>query len=244
MLKGILLGIAMVLPGISGGTAFLILGIYDKIIKDFSRLNLYPYLPFLGGSLIGVFLGSLFFISLFDLARDITVSFLLGTLLASLKIIFKDTPRPSMLRILILFIGAVLGYFFSGEPLVLTKTSFDINNGLLFIGGILSSATMLLPGISGSSVLMVMGIYDDILYFVKKLALSKLLVFGVGSLIGFFLFAKFLEKVYGNCKEPMAFFFAGLIIGSAKILLPSSWHPATTISLLSGIALVWWWNER
>ena len=242
--QGLILGLIIVLPGMSGGTAFLILGLYDKVVKDFSRFHILPYLPLFGGGLIGIFLGGLFFAFLFAFTRDITSSFLLGALLASLRIVLQDRPRFSLQRLLILLAAVFLGLYLARDPLTLTDATMDINLPLLFTSGAVASATMLIPGISGSSILIIMGVYDEALFFLKELVFFKLLVLAAGGVTGFFLLARFMEKIYFNYKEPVSFFFAGLIIGSSKALLPYNWHPPVILAFLAGLALVWWWGGR
>jgi putative membrane protein len=242
ILKGIILGFVIVLPGMSGGTAFIILGLYEKIINDLSRFNLKPYLPLVCGTIGGIFVGGFFFSMLFASYRDITSAFLMGLLLASIKTVFNSRPHPSAGRILILAAGFLLAFLLANEPLGIVAESSEINWAVLVLGGAFSSATMLIPGIPGSSVLILLGIYDDVLFYIKEFALINLFIFGAGCLLGIFFLAKVLDKLYSRYQAPTAYFFAGLIAGSARVLLPAFFNIPVFLAFIAGFILVWRWG--
>jgi putative membrane protein len=198
MLKGIILGVVIVLPGMSGGTAFIILGLYGKIIKDLSRFNLRPYWPLLCGTAGGILIGGFFISLLLTSCRDLTSVFLMGLLLASIKTIFKERPRPSAGRMLTLAAGFLLAFLLADEPLGLVAEDSAVHWGVLVFGGALSSATMLIPGIPGSSVLILLGIYDDVLLYLREFAFVNLFAFGLGGLLGIFMLAKVLDRLYSR----------------------------------------------
>lgn len=242
LLQGLLLGCIIVLPGMSGGTVFLILGIYNRLVSDIARLNLKPYLPLAAGTIGGIFLGGTTFALLLGSYRNLTVAFLLGFLLASIKTVLAGRSYPTPSRVGIMLAGMFLGYVLSGEPVGIVGQRADINPLFLAIGGALSSATMFIPGVPGSSVLVVMGIYDNMLFYLKEFAVFNLAIFAFGGLLGILFLAKMLDRLYERFQTPVAYFFAGLIAGSARVLLPASWTAASFLAFITGFFIVWRWG--
>lgn len=244
LITGIILGCVMIMPGMSGGTAFLIFGLYEDLIKDIVNLRLKPYIPLVIGIIGGIFISGFTFAFVFENYRDATVSFLLGCLLASIKSVLKDCPKMNGSFFSILALGAVVGAITVGEPLSLSTTTEDVSLLAILIGGALSSAAMIIPGIPGSSVLILMGVYDVMFISIKELNMVNLLVFGAGAIIGIVLLLKLLSQLYDKYKAMLSYFFAGLILGSSRSMIPSS------ISLLNvalfgiAFALVWFLGNK
>ena len=226
----------------SGGTVFIILGIYDELIRDIARFKLKPYWPMLCGTVVGIFLGGTTFALLLTAHRNLTVAFLLGFLLASIKAVLLHRPAFTPIRLGIMLMGFATGFLLSGDPVGIIEAGERVNPILLLLGGAVSSAAMFIPGVPGSSVLIVLGIYDSILFYVKDIALVPLAVFGSGALAGIFLLARALEKIYFRYRAPISFFFAGLIGGSARVLWPTSWEVSTVLLFGIGFYVVWRWG--
>ncbi|AKL94519.1 hypothetical protein CACET_c10160 [Clostridium aceticum] len=244
MIKGIILGFIIVLPGMSGGTVFLIFGIYENMLKDLAKLNIKPYLPLLGGTLIGIFASGMLFALFFESFRDQTAIFLMGCLIASIRPVLKPCEKLNLQGTFFLILGLLVGYSMGGEPIGLMVETEEVSLILLMLGGILSSAAMIIPGIPGSSVLIVLGIYDSILYSIKELELLNLLTFGIGSVMGIFLLIKILNNIYEKYRSIISYFFAGLILGSSRALLPYSFKPYLILIFAIGFALVWVWSGK
>jgi len=243
--KGFLLGFIMVLPGMSGGTVLLIFGLYEKMVKDILSINLKPYLPLLLGTIIGLFAGGFSFALFFVSLRDLTTAFLLGCLLASAKAILINCPKitcPQM--ILTLGTGITIGWLTSTEPLGSAINVDSVDWWLLILGGALASTAMMIPGIPGSSVLIFMGIYDTMLFSIKELELVNLILYLLGSLLGIFLLLNFLNTIYSKYKGLLTYFFVGLIIGSARGLMPSVLDISVICLFFAGLCLVWIWSSR
>lgn len=238
LLQGLFLGLSIVLPGMSGGTVIVILGIYERIINDISRINLKPYGILTLGVAAGIFIGGQVFAQLFLLYRNSTAAFFLGIIIASIRAVFKNRPAPTPGRVLILFAGLVIGLLMVREPLFIMGKS-EILWPVLIISGALASATMLIPGVPGSAVLIMMGIYDDVLFYLKEFLIGELLLFGVGSLLGLILCARILEKVYFRFQAFFAFLFAGLIAGSSRAVIPTEWGLMEVLLFLAGFCLIW-----
>jgi len=244
IIQGLILGFVIVLPGMSGGTVFLIMGLYENLISDLVKLNIRPYIPIFGGILAGIFIGGSLFALVFSSYRDLTAIVLLGCLLASIRSVLAGCPRVSIKRFAFLAIGLLLGIIVVAEPLSIVEQTGNIDIPLLLVGGALSTAAMVLPGVPGSSVLIVLGLYDTMLYNIKELAVVPLLIFGAGSLLGLFLLVNLLDKLYAKYHDLLSYFFAGLILGSSRSLLPLSfeWYliPPFVVSFL----LLWWYSGR
>lgn len=232
IIKGMLIGIANVIPGVSGGTMALSMGVYDKIIgsvsnlfKDFRRsvLNL---LPILAGCALGI-VGFTYAIEyLLSRRTFITCMTFVGLILGGVPVLYrslqnkkKETgngiPFSGWLAFLILFSIAVgMPLMNSSSETMSTITATPGTMVILFFIGIIAAATMVVPGVSGSLVLMILGYYYGIINSLKSffdalkafdipamMELCLVLVpFGIGVLLGIFLIAKlitFLFESYG-----------------------------------------------
>jgi putative membrane protein len=242
-LQGVLLGIVIIMPGMSGGTALVILGMFDQIVRDIARLRLAVYIPLICGLALGIYLGGVAFARLLIFHRDLTAAFFLGVILASLKVILKGRPFWRVTNLSALIAGVLIGYLMAGEPIGVLDAA-EVNPFILFTGGALSSAVMLIPGVPGSAVLIAMGIYDDMFFLVDALDLPSLFIFGIGGALGIFLLARLLEKYYARHQDFLSFLFAGLILGSARTLLPQVINSGVVVALLVGALLVWYVSEK
>ena len=242
--KGLLIGVIIVLPGMSGGTVFLVLGLYEKIIRDLARLKLKPYIPLLMGLVVGVFIGGLLLSYVFQQFRDLSVAFLLGCLLASIRPILKGqkTRRPEILGLLL--VGFVVGFLMAGEPIELGDPGAAASYVRLFIVGALASATMIIPGLPGSGVLILGGIYDDALFYLGNFQFLELSIMGISGLLGIFLLARGLENLYMNHRKVIAYTFSGLIAGSARAIIPYNFTLGVLALFLLGFVVVWVYGNR
>ncbi|MBM7615069.1 undecaprenyl phosphate translocase family protein [Alkaliphilus hydrothermalis] len=240
--KGFILGFVMVLPGMSGGTLLVIFGIYESLIRDLGKLNLKPYIPFVGGAIGGIFASGFLFAMFFEAHRNPTIALLLGCLLASIRAVLNDCPKLNKKYVIVMGLGLLFGYFMVAEPVNIVNAGDKVSWWLLLIGGALSSAAMIIPGVPGSSVLIVLGIYDAILFYIKEISLLQLSIFGIGGILGIALLVKLLEKVYQSYKGAISYFFVGLIIGSCRGLIPSTINITILMLFAIGFALVWWWS--
>lgn len=232
------MGFIIVLPGLSGGTAFLILGLYEKFIRDLSMFNLKGYWPLFCGAVAGVFASGFFFTLLLASYRNITIAFLLGLLLASIKSVYPRGEGFNLKMLIFLAAGFLPAFLLAGESWAFAAKAGDVNPALLLFGGAFAGATMLIPGIPGSAVLILLGIYDDILFYLKEFALLNLLIFAAGSLLGIFFLARVLDRLYARYRNSTAFFFAGLIAGSARALWPAAFSLSVVFAFLAGFFLV------
>ncbi len=243
--KGIILGIIMVLPGMSGGTLLLILGLYKDLLADMARWRLLPYVPFVLGLAGGIYVSGLSLTYLFMAYRNFASVLLLGSVLASIKAVVGTRPAPNFWRVVLGAAGLAIGFAVAGEPMGLSDGAAEPGVLSLLIGGALGSTTMLLPGIPGSSILIVMGIYDDILRYLAVLDFFRLAVFALGGLAGVLALARLLDMLFNRYRLEIGWFFSGLIVGSAKMLLPAppfAWLQLV-VAFVIGFVVVWIWCD-
>jgi len=241
LLQGSFIGISLVLPGMSGGTALIILGLYRNFLKDISELNIKRYIIIGVGIAVGVLVCALFITRLLDYYPDLLVSFLMGMLIASIRIVFAPLRRDQLRIFYLLFagIGFAAAWTVVGEPIAQVPDTPDESIFMFFTGGVLTSATMLLPGVSGSSILIIINLYDNLLQAVVKFEIWPSLVFFVLGLgIGVILFARLILSLYNRFQGAVSFLLAGLLLGSTKALIPGSFGPGVVIFAIAGFLII------
>ena len=246
VLKGAVIGMVVILPGVSGGTILLIMGLYEDLIKDVARLRLLPWMPFLLGTLGGIFLSGWVLAWLFETYTALILAFLLGCILASIKSIMGSDYRPTAKRVISLATGLISGVMMACISDFGASARVSADNLLLIIGGALSTAAMILPGVPGNVVLIIMGIYDDILLALAGLDWKTLFIFAGGCALGVLLLSNALEKIYSRWRDILNWFFVGLVIGSSKMLVPADLKSPWVFIVIAiiGFALVWVWTSR
>ncbi len=244
--KGALIGLIVILPGISGGTVLLVLGLYEKLVRDLSRLILIPWLPFLIGMGGGILLSGWIFAWLFRYNSDVILAFLFGCILASVKTVLGENYRPNLKHLTAFFIGFIIAFSTANIGDLGTISPVAPNKFLFFAGGAVASAAMILPGIPGSAVLILMGIYEDIMLALAEFNWLTLGIFGLGSVIGIVTLSNALDKVYSRHRSFLSWLFVGLIIGSSRVFLPNTLdNPLSfVIPTVLGFLLVWKWDAK
>lgn len=240
ILKGMVIGIANIIPGVSGGTMMVAMGIYDKLIHcithifiEFKKSVLF-LLPIAVGMVIAV-VGSSFGIEMlfakFPMQTNLLfVGLVIGGLPAIWKKVKGKSIRSGHLLVFLVFLAFVVGMAFLGETDgKAADVSFTLINVLKLFGiGVIASATMVIPGVSGSMVLMLLGYYNTIISaisdFFRALAafdmdgilvgIGILAPFGIGVVIGVLAIAKLIEFIFN--KFPLYAYWAiiGLIVAS------------------------------
>lgn len=264
--KGMVIGIANIIPGVSGGTMMVAMGIYDKLIhcithlfKEFKKSVLF-LLPIAIGMLVAIAASSFGLTWLFDHYPIQTNLLFVGLILGGLPAIWKKVKgkKINLGHIVagLLFFALVVVFAAMGETEgTAVSLSFGVVNVIKLFGvGIVASATMVIPGVSGSMVLMLMGFYQPILNAIKDFfsALADfdiqgiltgcgiLVPFGLGVVAGIFGIAKLVEIIFD--KFPLYAYWAiiGLIVSSPiAIFLMGTFPALTAVSLLTGaVALI------
>lgn len=264
LLKGVIIGVANILPGVSGSALAVSMGIYGSIIHAITNFpkqpkkSLQTLLPYILGALCGV-IGLSFTIEYLFSHYPLHTSLLfMGLILGGVPSIFSRAVKGGRPR---LCIGMCLASFFlvtvlsmadpsGSQPVTL---SFSLSCGLtLFPLGILGAATMIIPGISGSMILMMLGYYQPLLtsvnHFLRSLAVLDLssawtefrilLPFVLGILVGFFLCAKLIDALLSRFGPVTYCGILGLVLSSPiAILLEIPQQALTTSGIASGILL-------
>lgn len=259
-LKGMAMGAADVVPGVSGGTIAFITGIYKEFVGSINSINLTSlkllfsgkfkefWTAINGNFLLAVALGIA--ASIFSLATVMkyllgafpvqTWALFFGLVSASVVLIAKDIKGWTALNVLQVLLGIVAGVVICTVSPAQTPDSL----WFVFICGLIAICAMVLPGISGSFILVLLGKYELIIGAVSDLDFVILGTFALGALIGIVSFCKFLNFVLSKAYKATVLVMLGFIIGSLVKIWP--WSAANTVAenitagifCLVGIALV------
>ena len=262
VLKGVIIGLASIIPGVSGGTLAVSMGIYDRIIhcinhlfRDFKN-NVLFLLPIAIGMGIAVVFSAIGIDYLFEAFPLQTNLLFVGLILGSLPPMYNKVKGGSIrvghILSAVLFFALIAGLAcfndYQGKEVVLIPGV--VESIKLFAIGVLASATMVIPGVSGSMLLLLLGYYNPILDSIKSFVMAVikldiaaafnevylLVPFGIGLVIGIFAIAKLIEIVFE--KFPIHAYWAiiGLILASpVAILVVASISKVTIIGILTGI---------
>lgn len=248
--KGVFMGIADAMPGISGGTIALLVGIYEELVNTISRLNLHIISEFKirdfnsfwkkinGNFLITLILGiSISLISFVKVSASLLEnyplfvwSFFLGLIFATIYVIFKLINKWYLTNFIILFFCIFFSVYISSFTVNVTN---EISLLYIFMSGIIASSAMILPGISGSLVLVILGVYTYMIKSLDNLELVVIFTFIFGSLIGLLSFSKILKYLFKNYRDLTYTMMLGLVIGSIEKAWPWNKEFAVEISNLN-----------
>ncbi len=259
MLYGAVIGVANVIPGVSGGTMAVILGIYDKLLESISFKNLKRNILFLlpvalggGAGILALSKTIKFVLANYPIATNFAF---IGLILGSIPMIWKRARNPqgetSVSPLNVVFFAAAFALMLllaflnrdSIENTVQTQLT-PVLTIQLFFASIASAFSMLLPGISGSFVMLLLGCYSTIISAVSDLNIILLLPVAAGCVVGLLLGALLISKLMK--KYPQAAYMAilGLIAGSLFSIYPGFILGAEgiiAILLLALFAFVSWW---
>lgn len=258
VLKGFLLGIANVIPGVSGGTLALTLGIYQDLIGAISHFfknlkkNLKFLIPLGIGMVIAILLGSKVITFCLDKFALPTTLFFIGLIVGGIPLLTKKIKgrrlKPLNLAVFLLTFGIVMIMTFlnAGNNAVDLSNMSVIQFILLMIVGMVAAATMVIPGVSGSFVLMLLGYYKPIMATLGNLTDFSLLghnvlvlaPFGIGLLIGIVGIAKLIEFLLKKYEIPTYYGIVGFVTASVIGLgIGLVGVPTTTLQVLAGLVL-------
>lgn len=236
VLKGMAMGAADVVPGVSGGTIAFISGIYEELIESINTINFSLFktlkkegLAAFWKQLNGNFLVALFsgiFISVISLAKGISWllqnqpillwSFFFGLVVASILFVGKSIEKWNLAVILMLLLGAVAAYYITTLPPSENTDSLPY----LFFSGALAICAMILPGISGAFILVLLGSYKVILDAVHERDVKIVATVGFGAIFGLLSFARLLKWMFKNYKDLTLAILTGFILGSLNKIWP------------------------
>jgi putative membrane protein len=262
-LTGICMGAADVVPGVSGGTVAFILGIYHRLVTGISRtpralrrflkhrsvlrglreIDLELFIPLCLGILLAIFTAAKYIHFLMENHPTPTWSFFFGLILSSAILIGQSVKAWSLLSALFLLIGIACGLGIS----MLTPSDGSEHVFLVFGSGMLAITAMILPGISGSFILLVLGQYKVILEAVHRFNFWVLVPFAFGCGLGLLLFSRVLEFLLNRYHSFTMAWMTGLMLGSLRNIWPfeNAWpnlslpsHQGSLMVFLLAMALV------
>lgn len=235
---GIFVGIANIIPGVSGGTMLVIFNLFDKLMNAISdvfkkktstrKQSIILILQVLIGAAIGIIVFAKLLGIMLNHIEAETIFWFMGLILFSVPLIIKKDMKDEKFNIIFFLIGFIfiiaLQYLKMQNPDIKEDPTNFIRFLTLIIYGAISGATMIFPGISGSMVLLVLGKYEMIRNYIDELtslnadAFISLCFFGIGVIIGIILSAKITNFLLKNYKGKTVSLILGFIIASALIL--------------------------
>ena len=243
-LKGVAMGAADAVPGVSGGTIAFISGIYEELILTISSINLSLFRTFFkegikaflhqlnGNFIISLFIGIVIsFISFMKLAKYLIEhepiliwSFFFGLIIASIYFVGKQITKWNFGVITALIIGTVIAVYISLLPSLASNDS----SIFLFFAGSIAICAMILPGISGSFILVILGAYKTLSDAIYDVDIKKIVFFIGGALIGILSFSHILKWLFKNYHNITLALLTGFILGSLNKVWPwkevLTWH--------------------
>ncbi|WP_339895537.1 DUF368 domain-containing protein [uncultured Algibacter sp.] len=245
--KGLAMGAADAVPGVSGGTIAFISGIYEELITSISNVNgsLFKTLfskgikafwqQVNGNFLLALLSGILIsFVSFMKLAKYLLEhhpvliwSFFFGLIVASIYFVGKQITKWNLVSIIALIIGAGIAFYISKLPSLGTNDS----SWFLFLAGAIAICAMILPGISGSFILIILGAYKTLSNAIHDIDIKKIVLFGTGAVIGLLSFSHVLKWLFKHYHNITLALLTGFIFGSLNKVWPwkktLTWHTDT-----------------
>ncbi|RBA28031.1 DUF368 domain-containing protein [Flavobacterium tibetense] len=249
-LKGIAMGAADVVPGVSGGTIAFISGIYQELIDSINKFDLKTILSvrkngikatwaalngnFLLALISGIFISILTFSKVITFLLDnhpiLVWSFFFGLVLASILLIWKQITHWKYYSLFALLLGTFVSYYITIAKPVASPDSLPY----LFLSGFVAIIAMILPGVSGAFILLLMGSYQTVIGTINQFregiasfnmeilgqAMIKLMTFAVGAILGLKLFSKILHWMFAHHKNTTLAVLIGFMIGSLNKIWP------------------------
>jgi putative membrane protein len=236
-LKGLAMGAADVVPGVSGGTIAFISGIYEELLNAISSVN-FKTLKLLktegvkaawkainGNFLLALLIG--IFTSIVSLAKIISWllenkpilvwSFFFGLVLASILYIGKQISKWNILMFVLLILGAIVAFYITTLQPLISENSSPF---FLFLAGALAICAMILPGISGSFILVLLGAYKPVLEAIHTKDFKLISILAAGAVIGLLSFSKVLKWLFAHYKNATLAVLTGFILGSLNKIWP------------------------
>ena len=237
-LKGFCMGSADIIPGVSGGTMALILGIYERLltaIRSFDRFWLDDLLhlrirqalarndlQFLLPLLLGIGSAILFFTRVIPLPTlivthpELIYGLFFGLILASIVILMGQVDRYGAMEILTTVVGVLVGFAIVNLVPVATPTAL----WFIFLCGFVAISAMLLPGISGSFILLILGKYAYIIDALGRFDVAVIAAFAAGAVVGLVVFSRTIVWLLRHYHQPTLLLIKGILIGSLWIIWP------------------------
>ena len=235
-IKGMAMGAADAVPGISGGTIALLLGIYEELITTIGNINLslfkelnngfYSFWKKLNGSfllslIIGIGVSLITFIKLtaylFDKYPILIWSFFLGLVLATIFVIYKLVKSWNYINLILVITSTFISFYIGSINIT---AGIEVNLAYIFTCGIIAASAMIIPGISGALILVILGLYSTIINAVNNLEYDKIVTFALGAIIGLLSFSKIIKWMFYKNSSLTYSILLGFVIGSLSEVWP------------------------
>jgi putative membrane protein len=239
--KGFGMGSADVVPGVSGGTIAFIAGIYEELISSINNINIKafqvlwkegfkPFWQHVNGNFFVVLLGGIA-AAIISLAKLITHlletqpvriwSFFFGLVFMSIFFVARRVKKWDISRIFAFIIGAAMAYFITTLPAQQETSAL----WYIFVSGMIAICAMILPGISGSFILLLLGSYAVVLNGIHERDIVLIAVFGFGAIIGLLSFSRILKWMFERFHDITVALLSGFLLGSLNKIWP--WKETT-----------------
>ena len=239
LFKGMLMGLADLVPGISGGTIALITGVYKDLITALNNISIsnisnnlfknfkskkFDILSVLGlGIVLSIVLFSNIILFLLENYNNQISAFFFGLIICSVYVLLKKVNVVKFYDIIILLFSSFTIYK------LLQINPFDVEIGMtyIFICGFICSCAMILPGISGSYILLVLGAYQFMLKKLSSIFINEsdsiiyILTFATGAILGILTFSRLIKWLFKNFEDKTLIVLIGFILGSVTRIIPS-----------------------
>jgi len=236
-LKGIAMGAADVVPGVSGGTIAFISGIYEELLESIASVNfgtikllksegIKAVWKQINGNFLAALLSGIA-ISVVSLAKIISYllenepvllwSFFFGLVLASILFIGKQITRWKISTVIVFIFGAILAFWITTLTPLITENTSSV---YLFFAGSLAICAMILPGISGAFILVLLGAYKPVLDAVHNRDFKIIALFAAGAVVGLLTFSRVLKWLFHHYKNLTLAVLAGFVFGSLNKIWP------------------------
>lgn len=231
LFKGMIIGATMLVPGVSGGTMAIVLGIYDKMVsavssfmKDKKRNFIILSLCAAGG-VLGMFLFSKPLMLVIETYPMPSMYFFMGAVVGSIPLVFRMSKlkKFSVRGSIYILLGAAFVFALAYIPVDTGESAAKGGiEGTIFlsVAGLVAAAALILPGISVSFVLLVIGLYDETVAAISDMYMSYLIPLGAGLIIGILLITRILERAMEKYPQPTCLIILGFVLGSITEVFP------------------------
>ena len=231
------MGAADAVPGISGGTIALLLGIYEELISTIGNINLSLFKDlkehginsfwkkingnFLLSLIIGIGISLVTFVKitayLFDKHPILIWSFFFGLVLATIYVLYKLIKSWNYINLIFVVVTTFISIYISGISIIV---DIDIDLIYILICGIIAASAMIIPGISGALILVILGLYPTMINAINNLEFDKIITFASGSIIGLLSFSKIIKWMLSINSSLTYSILLGFVIGSLSKVWP------------------------
>lgn len=247
LITGFLMGTADLVPGVSGGTVAFVSGIYEellqaiktvsgttlglvlrgKLIQAFRTIPFRFLVPLLTGIFTAIFTLAQLFTYLLGSHERLVWAFFFGMVAASTYIVAKRVVKWDVRDVVIFLLSALFAYWIVGDHFVSTPHTLP----MIFASGAIAICAMILPGISGSFILVLLGQYSYLLSSVVDRRFSVLIIFSLGAAIGLSLFSRLLSWLFSKHHDISVVLLSGFMLGSLRKVWPFTYSGQVNVPL-------------